>query len=106
MSLRELPARPNLDHLKNQASTLLRERLAADEAATGRFTALGINSAEPKLADALHIIAQEYGFNTWPALKLHIELNSADPIEALIAAIKANDLSHEKSPVGTREGRS
>ena len=91
MSLRELPARPNLDHLRNQARTLLRERLAADEVAVGRFTAFGIKSAEPKLADALHVIAQEYGFNTWSALKLHIELHSAEPINALIAAIKAND---------------
>jgi ankyrin repeat protein len=91
MSLRELPERPNLDHLRNQARTLLHERLAADAAATGRFTALGIESPEPKLADALHVIAREYGFNTWPALKLHIELNSTDAIEALIAAIKAND---------------
>lgn len=91
MSLRELPERPNLDHLRNQARTLLRERLAADAVATKRFTALGIESAEPKLADALHVIAREYGFHTWPALKLHIELNSTDAIEALIAAIKAND---------------
>lgn len=91
MSLRELPERPNLDHLKNQAHGLLRERLAADPIAAGRFTTLGIESAEPKLADALHVIAREYGFDTWPALKLHIELHSTDAIEALIAAIKAND---------------
>ena len=91
MSLRELPERPNLDHLKNQARSLLRERLAADAVATGRFTALGIESAEPRLADALHVIAREYGFHTWPALKLHIELHSTDAIQALIAAIKAND---------------
>jgi ankyrin repeat protein len=93
MSLRELPARPNLDHLRNQARTLLRERLAADEVAAGRFTAVGIKSAKPKLADALHVIAQEYGFNTWPALKLHIEIHSTEPVDALIAAIKANDAS-------------
>ncbi|AXC11053.1 inversin protein alternative isoform, putative [Acidisarcina polymorpha] len=93
MSLRELPARPNLDHLRNQARTLLRERLAAEEAATQRFTALGIESAEPRLADALHVIAQEYGFKTWPALKLHLELDSANPVEALVAAIKSNDAS-------------
>jgi len=91
MSVRELPERPNLDHLKNQARTLLRERQAADAAATERFTALGIASAEPKLADALHVIAREYGFDTWPALKLHVELDSTDAVEALIAAIKAND---------------
>lgn len=93
MFVRSLPERPNLDHLRNQARTLLRERLAADPVATGRFAALGIETAEPKLADALHVVAREYGFETWPALKLRIEVNSPEPIEGLIAAIKADDAS-------------
>jgi Ankyrin repeats (3 copies)/Ankyrin repeat len=91
MSLRELPARPNLEHLKNQARTLQRQGLAADPEAFARFTALGITSTQPKLADALHVIARDYGFDTWPALKLHIETNSEDPVEALTAAVKSND---------------
>jgi ankyrin repeat protein len=91
MSLRELPARPNLEHLKNQAHSLHRQGLASDPAAMARFTALGITSAQPKLADALHVIAREYGFDTWPALKLHIEANSEDAVEALTAAVKSND---------------
>jgi hypothetical protein len=91
LSLLKLPANPNLEHLKKQARSLLRERLSLDAIATQRFAAFGISSATPKLADALHVIAREYGFDTWPALKLHIELASVDPIEALIAAIKAND---------------
>jgi ankyrin repeat protein len=93
MSLRELPARPNLEHLKNQARTLLREGLADDASATARFAAFGITSAKPRLADALHVIAREYGFDTWPALKLHIDVASEDPVEALTAAIKGNDAS-------------
>lgn len=93
MFVRSLPERPNLDHLRNQARTLLRERIAADPVATGRFAALGIETAEPKLADALHVVAREYGFETWPALKLRIEVNSPEPIEGLIAAIKADDAS-------------
>lgn len=93
MSLRELPARPNLEHLKNQARTLLRESLASDPSATARFTAVGVTSSTPKLADALHVIAREYGFDTWPALKLHIEVSSEDPVEALTAAIKADNAS-------------
>src|ERR1700761_2773449 len=91
MSLRELPDRPNLEHLKNQARTLLRERLDAVSGSADRFSAQGIESPEPKLADALHVIAKEYGFGAWPALKLHLELQSSNPIEALVAAIKAND---------------
>src|SRR5215510_8806557 len=91
MSLRELPARPNLEHLKNQARTLLRESLASDPSATARLAAVGVTSSSPKIADALHVIAREYGFDTWPALKLHIEDTSEDPVEALTAAIKADN---------------
>jgi ankyrin repeat protein len=90
MPIRELPARPNLEHLKNQARTLQRDALASEAEATARFAGCNITAA-PKLADALHVIAREYGFETWPALKLHIEVTSADPVEALIAAIKSND---------------
>jgi ankyrin repeat protein len=93
MSLRELPARPNLEHLKNQARTLLRESLASDSSAMARFTAVGVTSPTPKLADALHVIAREYGFDTWPALKLHIDIASENPAEALTAAIKADNAS-------------
>jgi len=93
MSLRELPARPNLEHLKHQARVVLRERLAADPSATARFAAFGVTPADPKLSDALHVIAREYGFNTWPLLKLHLGALSEDPVEALTAAIKGNDAS-------------
>jgi hypothetical protein len=93
MAIRELPARPNLEHLKNQARTLLRQGLASDASAIARFAAFGITTTTPKLADALHIIAREYGFDTWPALKLHIEVASEELVEALTAAIKANNPS-------------
>jgi ankyrin repeat protein len=93
MSVRELPAHPNLEHLKNQARTLLRQGIALDASATARFAAFGVTSAKPKLADALHVIAREYGFDTWPALKLHIDVGSKDPVEALAAAINANNAS-------------
>ena len=91
MSLRELPARPNLEHLKNQARTLLRQGLATDAEATARFAAVGVTADKAKLADALHVIAREYGFDTWPALKLKIETASENPAEALSAAIHANN---------------
>src|SRR3984957_19606806 len=90
MPIRELPAHPNLEHLKNQARALLRDALASEVSAPAPFSDCNI-TATPKLADALHVIAREYGFDTWPALKLHIELDAPDPVEALVAAIKAND---------------
>src|SRR5580698_3341872 len=93
MTIRELPPRPNLEHLKNQARTLLRQGLASDASATARFVAFGITATAPKLADALHVIAREYGFDTWPALKLHIDVASEEPVAALTAAIKANNSS-------------
>jgi ankyrin repeat protein len=90
MPTRELPARPNLEHLKNQARSLLRDHVALDASAAQRFVAFGIDAAKPKLADALHVIAREHGFATWPALKVHVESNCEDPMEALTAAVRAN----------------
>jgi hypothetical protein len=93
MSLRELPPRPNLEHLKNQARKLLRVRLAGDESAISRFSNVGLTGENPKLSDALHVMAREYGFDTWPKLKLHIAAGSGDPAEALAAAIKGSNAS-------------
>src|ERR1700722_14663423 len=91
MASRELPARPNLEHLKNQARTLLRQGRASDAPGIARFAAFGITTTSPKLADAPHIMARECGFDAWPALKLHIDVASEEPVAALTAAIKANN---------------
>jgi len=93
MSLRELPARPNLDHLKKQARLLLRGSLQAEPAAIDRFREVQVQlaTATPKLADAQHVIAREYGFDNWANLKVHVGALSDDPMEALTAAVKAND---------------
>jgi ankyrin repeat protein len=93
MSTRQLPARPNLEHLKKQARLLLRESLQGDAAAAERLRAAGIQipATQPKLADALHAIAREYGFDSWPSLKGHVESSSDDPVEALTGAVRAND---------------
>lgn len=90
MSIHELPTHPNLEHLKKQARTLLRQRFDTNPDAIARFEKFGIVSEQPKRADALHVIAREHGFETWPALKLHIESMSEDPIAALSAAVRAN----------------
>jgi ankyrin repeat protein len=99
MPIRELPAHPNLEHLKKQARNLLCDALAYEADAQARFSNCNITT-EPKLADALHVIAREYGFDTWPALKLHVELASADPIEALTAAIKADNATLVREVLG------
>jgi ankyrin repeat protein len=91
---RELPAKPNLEHLKNQAKDLLRNYQQGDAAAKERFASLSVSSAAgPKLADALHAVACEYGFTSWPKLKAHVEslTRELSPAELLSAAICASD---------------
>ena len=61
---RHLPPHPNLEHLKKQAKELLHELQQRDSAM--------------KLADAQHLIAQEYGFASWPKLKAHVEALPSD----------------------------
>jgi hypothetical protein len=65
---RQLPANPNLEHLKNQAKDRLDDLRGRDPSA--------------KLADAQHAIAREYGFVNWAALKAHVE---STPVEHLFA---------------------
>src|SRR5215470_12405119 len=95
---RQLPAKPNLEHLKNQARRLLLSFQQGDAAAKERFASLSTASASstsggPKLADALHVIACEYGFASWPKLKGHVEslTRILSPAEMLSAAICASD---------------
>ncbi len=92
---RQLPARPDLDHLKKQAKRVLRGLKERNPQALERFRALLSRPApaEPTLADAQHALAAEYGFASWPKLKAHVETIAADsdPVLALVAAIKAND---------------
>jgi ankyrin repeat protein len=91
---RELPAKPNLEHLKNQAKQLLHAFQQGEAPAKERFAALSSASAPlPKLADALHLVALEYGFPTWPKLKEHVEslTRVLSPGQQLTAAIRAND---------------
>ena len=84
---RQLPAKPNLEHLKNQAKQLLSDFHAGDPAARALFT------ASPKLADALHAVAREYGFPSWPRLKDHVLslTRVLSPAQRLTAAIRAQD---------------
>ena len=62
---RDLPARPNLDHLKKQAKELLRTLREQDP--------------DAQLVGAQHALAREYGFPSWPRLKAHVESETAAP---------------------------
>src|SRR5436190_1264671 len=52
---RQLPERPNLEHLRGQARAIQRAE------------GIPLSSAQRRLA-------QEYGFASWPRLKRHVEL--------------------------------
>jgi ankyrin repeat protein len=92
---RELPAKPNLEHLKKQAKKLLHDFQEGELAAIERFRALMslAASAGPKLAEAQHVIALEYRFASWPELKEHVDslARVRKPGELLSAAVCASD---------------
>src|ERR1043166_3197081 len=74
MPYRELPARPNLDHLKNEAKALLKAHRAGDPAAIERLRVLiGGEVRSPKLTDVQRAIAREHGFFTWAQLRTRVE---------------------------------
>jgi len=70
---RQLPEKPNLEYLKKQAKELLR------------------SMRQGKLADAQHMLANDYGFATWAKLKSHVEALGFSPAEALKAAVCDSD---------------
>jgi Lon protease-like protein len=78
-----LPARPNLEHLKSQAKDLLdalrrNEREALDRFRDALPGARGVDDAalaamNLALHDAQSVLAREYGFASWAALRAHVE---------------------------------
>ncbi|MDG3007607.1 ankyrin repeat domain-containing protein [Paludisphaera mucosa] len=85
-----LPARPNLDQLKNQAKDLLKACASGDADALKRFQE---HRAEQTLSGAQFVIAREYGFAGWPPLKAHVDSLTPDDPEKLMRAIEADDVA-------------
>lgn len=84
----ELPANPNLEFLRKQAKVLLRDLRQGDPAARRKFSELSLTSA-PTLSDAQHLVAREYGFDHWVALKQHVQAKEAASPGVLQQAIAA-----------------
>src|SRR5215831_13076808 len=85
MTSKQLPERPNLEQLKNQAKTLLRSAQAKEPAALERFRVLPTLASLPMdqltvMEFALHqaqsVIAREYGFKSWRELHEQAEEQS------------------------------
>jgi len=75
---KQLPARPNLEHLRSQAKTLLTKFRAGDPSAAetlAKHLPEGANLApnQIRLADAQAAIARQSGFAAWPGLARHVE---------------------------------
>lgn len=94
---RELPARPNLEHLRRQARALHRQLRRRDSGAIERFHAIEPDGdpATAPLTQAQHVIAREYGFASWPRLRAHVLATTrvVGPAEALAAAIRSGETS-------------
>jgi ankyrin repeat protein len=92
---RELPPKPNLENLKKQAKDLLQAFQEGDatRAEPLRLLYLSATKDGPRLADAQHALAREYGFASWPKLKEHVEslTLARKPAEKLSAAVRASD---------------
>ena len=80
---KQLPARPNLDHLRRQAKALLFALAARDASAIKTvqkhlpaakdLTAAQVLATPFRLADAQAAIARQSGFAGWPHLARHVE---------------------------------
>jgi ankyrin repeat protein len=71
----QLPAQPNLDHLRGQAKDLLRAARGGESAAVERIHAV---SDQLNLTAAQLAIAREYGFASWARLKTEVQARSAE----------------------------
>ncbi len=68
-----LPAIPSLEQLRKLAKDLLRASQAGDPDSLARFRAQASRGGDdPRYAEALHVIAREYGFSSWPRLKSYV----------------------------------
>jgi len=89
----ELPPHPNLEHLKKQAKALLHDFRQSKPDAIKKFSALQLEFP-PKLSDAQHLIAREYGFDSWAKLKERAQSHSEkadDPLELAKKAYREDD---------------
>jgi ankyrin repeat protein len=102
MTSQQLPQRPNLEQLKKQAKSLLHAARAQDPDALARFRALPAFSAKSlaelgtvglALHDAQSVVAREYGFKSWNALREHVEertLSFAEAVDEFVRCATGN----------------
>lgn len=98
MTTQPLPERPNLEQLKHRAKDLLRSAQAKDPRALARFRALPSLAARTDdemvrtalaLHDAQSVVAREYGFASWNALRDRVEELTLQFAEAVTEFVRA-----------------
>ena len=121
MTPKPLPDAPSLDHLKKQAKSLLKDARDRQAAALARFAELPswtnipvdqIDVTELALHDAQSVIAREYGFVSWNALReegRHLQpasLPTRETISSVWTQLKTEAARQERSIFETSsEGR-
>ena len=102
---KSLPPNPNLYQLKQQAKELLLSLKAGDDEALSRLHEKVSPTAEISLAQAQLLLAREYGFDGWAALKTrlhHAEVYRGDSeMLPAIAASNTGDLTALQELVAT-----
>ena len=104
-SRRALPARPDLEQQKTLAKELLAGVRAGDADAIARVRAELPDKARISLGDAQLVLAREYGFASWPALKHHIEqltLARLTPRDRFRRAVRDRDAAELRRLRGLR----
>lgn len=97
---RSLPERPDLEQQKRQAKELLQSFAAGDAEAQARVRAELPDKPHIALADAQFVLAREYGFTNWAALKQHIDSHAesgASLLERVHDAFRRHDAAAVRS---------
>ncbi len=82
---RQLPPRPSLEHLKKQAKELLASVRSGEPEALGLYRSSFPGAEPPTLARAQLVLARDYGYESWSALKRYLADNElADFVAALL----------------------
>src|SRR5687767_11538786 len=91
---RTLPARADLEQQRKLSKELLAAFRRGDPDAQARVRSELPDKKHIVLADAQFVLAREYGFRSWPALKEHIEERTAEtlpPVERFEKAVHDRD---------------
>ena len=107
MATHRLPARPNLEQLRNRAKDLLKAYCAGHTAALARFREslphlsriddTRLVQLDLSLRDAQQVVASEHGFSSWVSMRNHIERQEiAFMFEMTVDGVKMSEASDHR----------